>query len=481
MRRAAIAFGLLALLAGWAVLPAQERLRRPPPIEPLAPLRLPELQSRELANGLKLWVAYREVSPIVSLHLIIGGGESAWPDKTPGLATLAAALLGQGTQSRRVSQIEEAVEAMGGDLVAEAGADAVHLRFRFLENSLDEALALVAEMILRPDYTDRAVQIAKTTVTYDLVDKERHPAFAARRHLVRLLFEGHPYGRSAFGREAIRAWTLKDFLEFLGRTFHPNNTQVLLVGNVTINTATRRVSHYLNMWPRRDLAAPPLPPPRPPARDRVVLVDLPGEADALILAGTTLPSFSPSEGAVLQVLNQILGGSLYSRLNLNLRESKGYARFATSETLALRAGGVFMIQASVAPGVLAPAVAEILAEVRKLAVSFPLPLEVEQAKGFLMANFPVSIERYDRYADRVAETIVLGAGEERWSRYQASIVGVDGESVSALGRRILSQPFVFVIAGAKEACLEHLAEFEPLDVFDAGGRYLSTAPRRKEP
>ena len=119
------------------------------------------------------------------------------------------------------------------------------------------------------------------------------------------------------------------------------------------------------------------------------------------------------EAAALQVLNQILGGSLFARLNLSLRESKGYARFATSEVLSYRAGSVVLIKAAVPPDDLVQAVGELLAETRKLSKEPPLADEVAQAKGYLMANFPVAIERFEAFSGRIAETISLGAGEER--------------------------------------------------------------------
>jgi zinc protease len=481
MKKASLGLGFLALLAAAGSSLAQERPRRPPPIDPLAVLKLPGLQSRELANGLKLWLAFRETSSLMSLDLLLEGGESAAAENVPGMATLASTLLGSGTFARRLPQFEEAVEGMGGSLTVQATPDAIHLRFRFLDEFLDDALALVAEMILQPDYTERAVQIAKTAITYDLLEKEGDPEFAARRHLLRLLFAGHPYERSTFGRSAIRGWTLKELLAFVGQTYRPNNAQIILVGNATINTATRKVSHYLNTWPRRDVPSPARPPLRPPESDRMAFIDVPRMNDCLVFAGTVVPPLSAGEAAALQVLNQILGGSLFARLNLSLRESKGYARFATSEVLSYRAGSVVLIKAAVPPDDLVQAVGELLAETRKLSKEPPLADEVAQAKGYLMANFPVAIERFEAFSGRIAETISLGAGEERWSRSYETVIGVDAPRVFALGQRILAQPFWVVIAGAKEACLDRLAEFDSVDLFEAGGAYLSTLTKRKEP
>jgi len=480
MKNAAAVLGILLSVAGGNVLPAQERIRKPPPFEPIDVLRLPPLQSHTFPNGLKLWIAARDPAPVMSLHLIIGGGECASPPQLPGLATLAATVLGFSTETRRPAEVEEAVEAIGGALTARAFPDVLRLGFHFLEENVDDALALVGDIILRPSFTERAFQIAKTTVTYDLLEKERDLEFAAKRLLLRQLFQGHPYERFAFSRDAIRDWTLKDLVLFIDRIVRPNNAQLLLVGNVNIDTASRKVSHVLNTWARRDPLPAPVPALRPPERDRLAFIDVPRAKDCAIYAGTTLPPLAAADSAALAVLNQIVGGTQYSRLFMNLRESNNYAYYAYSEIETYRAGEAFLVRAVVTTDVIGPAVVQVLGEVRRLAKEPPSAQEVEQAKGYLIGRFPVSIERPEAFSGRIADILSSNGGQDQWSRSSEIVIGVDAERTFVLAQRILAQPFLVVIAGAKEACQSGLSGFDEIDFYDDKGQFVSRQTKRKE-
>jgi Predicted Zn-dependent peptidases len=204
----------LALLTGPAA--AQERFRqRLPAPDPRPEFRLPRLESSTLSNGLSMTVVYRENQPITSLHMVFFCGERASPDKTPGLATLAAGIFGQGTQVRPASEIEERIESLGASFAVAADRDVIVLGFHFPEEFLDQALDLVAEMILQPRIGDREIKIVQSMVSAEISASERDPSFLAHRFLGGLLFQGHPYGKFAFGRGDIKAWTSRDLVAFL--------------------------------------------------------------------------------------------------------------------------------------------------------------------------------------------------------------------------------------------------------------------------
>ncbi len=475
LRIARVLVGLAVGVSLAAAASGQERFRQKIPApDPRPELILPRLESVTLTNGLAITVVYREAAPITSLHLIFSGGEQVSPEKTPGLATLVSGMFGQGTQLHTAAEMEERIESIGGSMSVSADQDVVLFGFHFLEEYLDQALDIVAEMILFPRIGDREVKIVQSMVSAEMAAQERNPVFMAHRVLGKILFAGHPYEKFGFDRSAIRTWNSRDLLDYWDRYIRPNNTQVLLTGPVNINAASRKISHVLNLWRPRDLAPTPLPPPRPPDRTRICFVDLPQAGQCTICAGTVLPALVPGERFALLTLGQLLGGSINSRLFLNLRESKGYAYETRSRPEFYRAGGAFSLQAIVRPEVVAASVREIFSEIRLLTRESASSKEIEEAKFILLGGFPLQLDRYDNYSGYIAALKATGDGEELWSRFSENVLEVDPDRVLKAAQKYLSQPFVVVIAGPRDICRDQLAEFDEVDMFDARGQFLET-------
>jgi zinc protease len=476
--------GVCIVLAAGSLLGQQERFRKnPPPPEPLQQdLRLPPLAPPSvLSNGLKVSVAFRESGPFWNMELVINAGESVSPDFPPGLATYVASLLNRGTQIHSPADIEEIVESLGGSFAVKSNQDDIVISFHFLSEHFDEALDLLAQMLLQPRFLEKEIANVKRTLTYDLQEKEKSPEFVAKRLLVRLLFKDHPYEKLAFTREALKSWTPKDILEFFDRFYRPNNAHLIITGNLNVGSATRKVSHYLNTWQSRNGA--PEPPPKKtklPAAERICLIDVPQSKFGIIYLGTVLPVVGIQERFALTVLNQVLGGTTNSRLFMNLRETKEYANFAFSEVDFFRAAGAFLVRARVRPDVVVPALQEIKKEIRGLATD-PVPaVEVEPAKTYLLGNFPLSLERPDAFSQRIAEILAMGGGEEFWNGYYEQIMLVNSERVFEAARKYLLQPLIVVIAGDRNVLGERLSTIESYDVYDAKGQFQFTVTKEKK-
>jgi zinc protease len=481
MKRFCAAWGLLAILSGTSLLPQQERFRKSqPPPEPLQDLKLPRIEPAVLSNQLRVVSVTRENAAFISLQLIVHAGESLSPDKLPGTATFVASLLGRGTQTRSVADVEEFVESIGGTLTVSVTQDDVFLTFHFLEEYLDSALGLLGQILLQPNFSQREIDYVKFTTTYDLLAKEKDPDFAAHRQLYRLLFQNHTYAKFAFSSEVIKSWNPDSLLDFFGRYYRPNNAEIVLSGSLNLNGATRKISQYLNLWQPRDLPAAAVEPLKLPGKDRVCLVDVPQARDCMIYMGTVLPTPRIPERFDLAVLNQLLGGTPTSRLFMNLRESKAFANFAYSQTDFFKAGGVFLVRARVRPDVVGLAVQEIQKEIRALIKEPVSGLEIEQAKSYLIFNFPLQIERYDEFSRKLAEIQARDEGEEFWSRYYEQVMSVNAERVFAAAQKFLSRPFIVVVAGDKSVLGDHLTDLESYDVVDTKGQLLSSQTKDKK-
>ena len=461
---------LLTILLWESPLLSQERFRKSPPYpEPLAELKLPEIQPSFLSNGLGVAVIRREDLPVISLKVIIFAGESPSLREQPGIATLTAYMVSRGVSYLTASQIEEIIESVGGNFSTYTYPDYSEFSFTFLEEFLDEALDLMSKMMLQPTFLRREIENIKRIMYYDLREKNKDPEFVAERQLGRLLFRNHPYKKSTFNEDVIKNLNQRALVSFYDRYYRPNNSLFVLTGNLNLQTAIRKVSRYLSTWRRKELEVPSLPPPEPYDKEKICLINLPKAKDATIYLGNIVTPLRGQDVFPFIVLNQVLGGTHTSRLFMNLRESKGYAYYAFSELDFFKNCCVFFVKARVRPEVTYPSIMEILREIEKITKEKIPSSEIEQAKSYLIGNFPLQIQTLDKLSSRISEIEALGLGEEHWSKYYENIMLVSSERVFEIARKYpLLTPGV-VIVGDKNIISDHIQEFEEVFVYNNKG------------
>lgn len=449
---------------------SQERFRKSPPYpEPLAALKLPEIEPHFLTNGLALAVIPRDNLPVISLKVIIFTGESSASKNLPGIATLTANMLSRGALNLTSSEIEETIESVGGSFSTFTYPDYSVFTFTFLEDYLDEALDLLSRMILHPSFTRREIQNVKRSMYYDLLRKNQDPEFLARRQLFKLLFRNHAYEKSTYNEDVIKNLGQRALLSFFDRYYRPNNALFVLTGNLNLITATRKVSYYFSPWRRKVLENPYVPPPKPYDKEKICLVHLPKAKDTTIYLGNIVLPNRGQEVFPFMVLNQVLGGTHTSCLFMNLRESKGYAYYAFSELEFFKTCSVFFVRAKVRSEVTSPSIKEILKEIKKVTREKISSFEIEQAKSYLIGNFPLQINTYDKLSSKVSEIKALELGEEHWSGYYENIIDVNAEKVFETAKRAPLLTPVVVIVGDKYEITDYLRDFKEVEVYDNKG------------
>jgi zinc protease len=451
-------------------LQSQERYRKSPPFpEPLDELKLPKIESFSLSNGLGVTVARREGLPLLSLQLVIMAGESHSPEKFPGLATFTAKMMTKGAIELSSSRIEEIIESIGGNLSVSTFLDYSVFTFSFLEEYLDEALEVLSKMILLPTFPRREMENEKRTLFYELRRKGNDPEFIAQNQLFRILFRNHPYLKAAFTEDPIKNISHRDVVAFYDQYYVPNNAHLVLVGNLNLPRAVRKVSHYLNTWKNKKIESQFIPVPEPSKNEKICLVDLPQAEDSTIYIGNVIFPKNSQDFFPFIVLNQVLGGTTNSRLFMNLRESKGYAYFAFSEINLFKRSGVFLIKAKVRPEVVNSSVRECFREIEKIIKEEITSFEIEQAKSYLIGNFPLQIETFDSFCSRIAEAQAFALGNEFWNNYYENIMLINSEKVFEIAQKYhLLTPIIIIVAD-KTKIMEHLIDFKEIEVYNSRG------------
>jgi predicted Zn-dependent peptidase len=481
MRRIAAGVVLLAALSAPAAYGQREAFRRnPPPAEPYFELRLPEIQWEVLNNGLDLSLVPRENAGMSSLQLLFFAGEGFSPAAQPGLASAAAQMFARGTRLLSSADIEDRLADVGGSFSARIHPDYALFTFRFLSEFMDPALDLLGQLILQPSWSESELNDVKVTQAMAFIEQDRDPESVAPRHFVRVIFQGHPYQNSSFSRDMVRNWTLRDMNAFADALYRPNNAHLTVGGDLNMNTAVKKISHLLSVWPARDLPPSPLRAVRPPERERICLIDVPKTRDCMITMGTVFEPPALADRMALAVLGQVLGGTPASRLFMNLRESKNYAYFASCETEFLRATGLLTVRAKVKPDSVVASIREIQRELLACARE-PLPSEdIEQAKAYLINHFPLELESFDMLTERAVLNRAYDEGDDLWNQAYRQISLVNADRVFEVAARVLVRPFVIVVAGDKNILSPSMNEFDAVEVYDNLGRLQYTTARDKK-
>jgi zinc protease len=440
---------LAALLAG-ATLAAQQAPDRGRPPQPGPPpaLNLPQIQKRQLSNGLPVWVVELHKVPVAQINLVVQSGTAQDPPGKFGIASLASAMLVEGAGSRAALEIADAVDYLGADLGAASTTDATMVRLHVPVARLADAIPIMADVALRPTFPQEELERQRQQRLTSIIQARDDPATIASVGFSRLLYgRGHRYGTPSFGTaETIKAFTTDDLRRFYTATFRPSNAALLAVGDVRTDTLVPLLESSFGAWkpPAAAAAAEKLPPAEQPQAREVYLIDKPGAPQTQIRIGWIgVPRSTPDYFPVL-VMNTVLGGSFSSRLNMNLREKHGYTYGASSSFDMRASAGPFSAGAGVQTDKTGEALKEFFNELN--AIAKPVPdEELARAKNYVALRFPNGFETTGDVSRRLEDAMVYKLPDDYFSKYVQNIQAVTAAEVQRVAQKYV-QPSRFIVA-----------------------------------
>jgi zinc protease len=436
-----------------------------PPPGPARDVELPVPQSFELANGLTVLVNERPELPIVSASLVVRRGNSDNPGDRPGLATLTADMLSQGTATRSALEISEAVAQLGASLEAVAVMDAVRVNVTSLRRAFPETLAILADVVVNPSFPAAELERRRESHAASVVQEGDNAFFVAERAVFRSLFgEGHPLGYRATGVESsIRAATRDDVLAFWSSHFVPSNSAIVVSGQVTVDELRPMLEESFGRWGPAE-GAPSIPSDARPTDARLVLVDRPGASQTELRVVTLGVPRSTPDYEALVLLNTILGGGgVSNRINLNLREEHGWTYGALSEFVFRRLGGLFYIGTPVRLDATAPAVVEILNELRRIRDEPVTGEELAFAKDRQIRSMMAPYQTSAGATANSTNIHVYELGSDYYTQLGSRLAAVTIEDVQAAARRYFEPDQMIVVAVGDLATIR-----EPLEALGRG-------------
>ena len=409
------------------------------------PFHFPRIIKRSLANGLELRAVRHRSVPVVSVVLLIPGGSSVDPSDCFGLVSLTAGLLDEGSKGQSALEIADRVARIGGDLDVEVGMDAVAVGLTTLDRFFDTGLELVHEIVTQPNLANDDFNRIRNLRLERLRQMKDHAGALAERAFARVLYGSHPYGHLSLGSEpALTSMTVDAARALHAAMFTPAGATLVVVGDRAEEELLDRAAAMFDSWravasPMSiDRAAALIPPPAMPETGLAV-ISRPDAAQSELRIGHVCAPRSTPDYPKLLILNTILGGEFVSRLNLNLRESKGYT-YGVRTGFNLRRGlGPFVMHTSVGTDVTGAAIHEALAEIRAIADSRPATeTEVQQAFASLSKGYPRGFETAAQVARSVAQLALHGLPDTYFEEFVPRLAQLTANDVSDAARRYLS-------------------------------------------
>ena len=395
----------------------------------------PAIQTAVLDNGLKLYLVEKHELPLVEVRLNVMRGWASDPGDKPGTAALTADLLDEGAGGMNALEIAEATEAIGARLDTGSFFDGTFVSLNVLTSQLKPGLDLMNKVALKPTFPGAEFERVRQNYLGRQQQESRQPRQQAIKEFQKRIFgETHPYSQPFSGsgtEESLAALTREDLVAFHQANFHPGNAAIVVVGDLDMQQAKASISAAFGGWAPGTAPVVAVPPVAPYAGPRVVVIDKPGAGQSYILGGYDGMSRKDPAFQTFEVANTAFGGQFASRINLNLREDKGYTYGVRSRMVGFRDGGIFMITAPVETPATRPSMEELIGEMSDIRGPRPLSeVELVDSKNRLIMGFPQEFQTFGGVAGSLGDLLLNDLPLDDWQTFGQRVAGLASAEVA---------------------------------------------------
>jgi len=434
---------------------------------------LPPIEKTKLSNGLEVWTVRQTELPIVSMNMVFKtGGTFEAADKS-GVSSLTATLLDDGTKTRSALDIANGLQALGASVNAGSGWDSSNVSMSVLTRNLDAALDIYSDIVVNPIFPETELESVRKRTLGSFIQRRSNPNIIAGTVYDRVLYgKNHPYGRQLSGDEiSIKGITRADLVKSYESTFRPNNAVLIVVGDVDTKKLMPKLEKAFANWKPGTIPTGQLPQTQPLEKAGIYLVDRPNSAQSVVSIGQIgVPRDSP-DFFPLQVLNSTLGGS-FSRLDMNLREDKGYTYGARSNFTFRRGAGPFTASADVQTAVTRESVQEFIKEIKGIRGEIPItPQELESNKQRIIRGYPRGFETVGQISNQLSNLIIYGLTDSYFNDFISKVNAVTIDDVNRVANKYLTpDKLAIIIVGDRKVIEPGLQQLQyPITILDTEG------------
>lgn len=457
-----------------------------PPVGEIPNVDFPDVETATLSNGIKVYFAERNAVPMTRIALSFDAGSTADPMGKFGLQNFVTSVMEEGTASLNSVQIAEQQERLGANISIGGGRDTTTVSLSAVNPNLDASMDLMADIVKNPAFKAEDVERIRTLQLTAIDAANNNPRAIASRELPPLIFgEAHPYGRGLSGdgtKESVAAISREDLVNFHQRWLRPEKASIFAVGRIDKDDLVEKLEMRFGNWTGEGTAAPAknYDAPIPDGTGKIVVFHRPNAPQSLILAGQVLPMKGTDDLLKLNAANEVLGGSFLSRINMDLRETKGWSYGTRNSVLRGKDRIAYTMRAPVQTNQTGPAVAAILEQVEGfLGDNGVSEAELERTVNGNVRQLPGQFERSTRVLGQMQGDVAFNRPSNYAETVAAKYKALTADDLNqAMASAIDPEKFTWVIVGDTDKIKSQLEALDmPIEYrgYEAGDTDVSKA------
>jgi len=443
-------------------------------------VKFAEFERSNLSNGLELIVANRAAVPVVNLLMRFDAGYASDQFGEPGTSSLAMAMLDEGTRTRTALEISDELARLGAYFGAGSGIDASGVSISALKENLDESLELFADVVLNPAFPQKELDRLRKARLAQIKQEKAQPFGIALRILPALMYgRDHAYSLPLTGsgtEESVARITRDSLVNYHKTWFKPNNATMIVVGDTTMDEIKPKLEKLFRRWQPGDVPTKNIGNVDLPDQERIYIVDRPGAVQSIIFAANVAPPVGQGNEIAIETMNDIIGGSFTSRINMNLREDKHWAYGARSVIVSTKGQRPFIAYAPVQTDKTMESMAEIKRELEEYLGENPATdEELDKVKNNNTLSLPGRWETANAVLRDIAEIVTYDLPDDYWDTYVDNVRNLSLDQIAESADDVIKpHNLVWVVIGDREKIESRISELEFGEIIhlDADGNLL---------
>ncbi|MHA7829759.1 MAG: M16 family metallopeptidase [Flagellimonas sp.] len=439
--------------------------------------KFPELQRTQLSNGLNVVLAQREGVPTVIINLVADAGYKTDYLSSPGTANLAMNLMDEGTKDKTSLEINEQLQLLGASLNTFSSQDESNVYMSTLKPSLDASLDLFMDVVLNPVFPEKEFERLQNEQINNIKQEKSQPITMALRVMNKYLYgEDHPYSSPYTGtgyEDSVSKLTREDVVDFYNTWFKPNNSTLIVTGDVAMSELKSKLEKTLGKWKRGDVPTIAFNESKTNSKNTLYLMNRPESQQSVILAGHLTEKYGDVSEIALEQMVNILGGDFTSRINMNLREDKHWSYGAGGFVLGSKEERPFIVYAPVQTDKTAESVTEIRKEISEFTSTRPATSEeLEKVKTNQVLKLPGQWETNSSVNSSVRNLIRYDLPDDYYQKYDQNVRNLSVDDIRKVSNEVVQPEKInWFMVGDRAEIIDKLDElgFDNIIEIDADG------------